>query len=976
VTAITPLPTTNRPALPAIAYRIGTHSAFFETMKARLSSRHYPQLAGLTSREPDDPAIALLDAWAMVGDVLTFYQERIANEGYLRTATERRSVLELGRLVGYRPRPGVAASVYLAYTIDEKFTEEALIPAGSRSQSVPGPGETAESFETSEDMKARATWNDLRPRLSEPMTEAAIRCGDRTFAHVYLKGISTNLKPNDPLLIDFGPGPELFHVRSVTVDAPAKRTRVDMREAAVCPEDIIQGLGDGISLVERLVQPPSVPPASPRQIERTLSGQFGTDRPVIQTSALNRSLNTNEAGYSTAKVFAPSLRQTLTSAAANAEVAFANPIRVYALRVKASLFGHNAPKRLRVDDNGQVSVVGDWEIIEGNLESAPILHEQELAVHLEGRHEGIVPDPGKAVAGPRSWVVIETPDTRLTDTKRIISTVVSVDAGVSRSDYGISGPTTRVTIEQKWITLAGLAASDPKGDDFEALRRTVVYAQSEPLELAEAPIETPVCGGDRDLIELNGFYEDLEAGRWVIVSGERDLPETKGVRFSELSMLSSVTHSVGLLPRTQTSDGPAEPQPRPGETTHTFIKLHKTLAYCFKRDTVRIYGNVAAATHGETRKEILGSGAGSQPLQQFALKQSPLTFVASPDPSGIASTLQVYVNDVRWREAETFVGLDPAARRFVTRTDDDAKTTVVFGNGREGARLPTGIENVRAVYRSGIGRPGNVKAGQITLLSTRPLGAKEVVNPLPASGGADRETRDQARRNVPLAVMALDRLVSVQDYEDFARVFAGVGKATAAELSDGRRQFLHLTIAGADDIPIETHSDLYRNLTLALRRFGDPDLLFRVDIRELLLLVLSARVRVHPDYQWDKVEPKIRAALLDAFSFDRRELGDDAFLSVAISVIQRVAGVEWVDVDAFDGIPERIPGPRGGRVLLDPGAIAARVREIVEHAAASGPRTRIRVNLAGFENGELRPAQIAFLTPLAPATLILNEATR
>ena len=60
--------------------------------------------------------MALFDAWATIGDVLTFYQERIANEGYLRTATERRSVLELARLVGYQPRPGVAASVHLAYT--------------------------------------------------------------------------------------------------------------------------------------------------------------------------------------------------------------------------------------------------------------------------------------------------------------------------------------------------------------------------------------------------------------------------------------------------------------------------------------------------------------------------------------------------------------------------------------------------------------------------------------------------------------------------------------------------------------------------------------------------------------------------------------------------------------------------------------------------------------------------------------------
>ena len=167
-----------------------------------------------------------------------------------------------------------------------------------------------------------------------------------------------------------------------------------------------------------------------------------------------------------------------------------------------------------------------------------------------------------------------------------------------------------------------------------------------------------------------------------------------------------------------------------------------------------------------------------------------------------------------------------------------------------------------------------------------------MINPLQASGGADKETRDQARKNAPLAVMALDRLVSVQDYEDFTRVFAGIGKARAAELSDGRRQIVHLTIAGADDIPIEIHSDLYRNLTEALRRFRDPYQPFRIELRELKLLVLSARVRIHPDYLWEKVEPRIRAALLDAFSFERRELGQDALLSEAISAMQRVTGAE------------------------------------------------------------------------------------
>ena len=71
--------------------------------------------------------------------MLTFYQERIANEGYLRTATERRSILELARLIGYRLRPGVSASVFLAFTIEDGFDAE--IPRGTRANSMAGQGE-------------------------------------------------------------------------------------------------------------------------------------------------------------------------------------------------------------------------------------------------------------------------------------------------------------------------------------------------------------------------------------------------------------------------------------------------------------------------------------------------------------------------------------------------------------------------------------------------------------------------------------------------------------------------------------------------------------------------------------------------------------------------------------------------------------------------------------------------------------------
>ena len=96
----TPGAIANRPGLSAIAYRVGTYASFRQSLLARLSDGRWPVLRRLRTRDQDDFSVALLDAWAVVGDILSFYQERIANESYLSTATERRSILEQARLLG------------------------------------------------------------------------------------------------------------------------------------------------------------------------------------------------------------------------------------------------------------------------------------------------------------------------------------------------------------------------------------------------------------------------------------------------------------------------------------------------------------------------------------------------------------------------------------------------------------------------------------------------------------------------------------------------------------------------------------------------------------------------------------------------------------------------------------------------------------------------------------------------------------
>jgi hypothetical protein len=443
----------------------------------------------------------------------------------------------------------------------------------------------------------------------------------------------------------------------------------------------------------------------------------------------------------------------------------------------------------------------------------------------------------------------------------------------------------------------------------------------------------------------------------------------------------------------------------PGDSPHTILRFAKPLKHVYLRDTVKLYGNIVRATHGETRKEILGSGDARIPLQELRLRQFPLTYLPSPVPSGAKSTLVVRVDGLKWHETDSPVGLEPDDRKYILRKDlktlthpivffYSGKTKLIFGNGVEGSRLPTGFENAAAVYRTGLGKPGNMGPKRITLLVTRPLGVKGVTNPLPATGGADSEGLDHARRNAPLAVMALDRLVSVRDYEDFARNFAGIGKASAIRLSDGSRTVVHVSVAGSDDIPIDKDSDLFNNLYLALKEKGDPHQPVMLDICEKMLLLMRAGVKILPDYQWSLVEKKIRSALLDAFGFDRREPGQGVMPSEVIIVIQRVAGVDYVDLDFLDSVsqsqtfdPEalnkKIKGLMGSDVSVEgenweepPMMVQAGMAEIqrihvIGKSEAELPLEAMKASVASMY--QMTVKDLEFLNPILKTSTSLNE---
>ncbi len=137
----------NGPGRDSIAYRIGDFNSIRRALLLSL-----PDEKELTAWRPDaksDLALQMIEWWAYLGDILTFYNERIANQGYLRTADLPESVRRLVGLLGYRPRPGIAATGMLAALVSGPSTF--TIPRGFSIDSKPGPRQEPQTFELDQD---------------------------------------------------------------------------------------------------------------------------------------------------------------------------------------------------------------------------------------------------------------------------------------------------------------------------------------------------------------------------------------------------------------------------------------------------------------------------------------------------------------------------------------------------------------------------------------------------------------------------------------------------------------------------------------------------------------------------------------------------------------------------------------------------------------------------------------------------------
>jgi uncharacterized phage protein gp47/JayE len=764
-----------------------------------------------------------IELWAYLADILTFYQERIANEAFITTATQQDSLLSLVSLINYIPSPGSAASGFAAFIVGKNTT--VTIPAGFRVGSRAQPGKPAVAFETSSAITATGDnstipLSPLSPNVSfQPNT-------------IVLQGVNNRLAVGDYVLAVENQGlanesPNLLQITQIAIDKNANITTI--------------------------------------------------------------SWDPNVSGYT----------------AASKQVA------VYAFRATAAPFGSNAPAWASLSPTLTTTSYispnppypNNWD-----LPSFFFIFDRPVAGIREGVRD-VQLDPqffGREIKNP--WFYIPTPNDSpnqlfldavynsipdglgwvilLTDGNFSQILHLTEARQVSKAAYTLSANVTRLTFGQSETVIQNA---------FPLRSTTILTASERLITQNNLAVPDPVSGAT---LLLAGIHSQLRNGQTVIVQGNlfdsnANLPTQTSAAESAILNGAPVFDSADNL---------------------TEVTLKEPLNNSYVVATCSLLGNIVEITQGETIKdEVLGSGDGTQ-FQSYSLKQSPLTYLASTDPesgSAVQSTLLVTVNGVLWTEQATLVGSAPHDQVFTTTLDSTGKTTVVFGDGFNGARPASGINNIHARYRKGLGTSGNLTSGTVQQLVDSLPGVQKVTNPLPSMGGGDPDNVAQIRLRAPGSLRTFGRAISAPDYAALALSYPGIAKASAAWITRDpvtlvslARPFVQLTVAAVDGSPIQG-TVFASKLRLFLDEHRDPNIPLQIQDSASVPIQVAIAVDIDSHSPQHATLNQVQAALnpglnpdgtFGFFAYDRLDFGQSIYLSALYAVLQAIPGVDDVTI--------------------------------------------------------------------------------
>jgi hypothetical protein len=839
----------NRAALARIGYRIGSYPELLELLMRRINDS--VELRAWTHRAPDDPGIALLQGAAILGDILTFYQERYANEAFLRTASWRESIAALTRLTGYRLAPGVGGRATFAFEV--KGARPIEIPAEYPLKADLQEVDKAVDFQTREPLVAY-------PHLSR----------FHLYRHRYYGAT-------------LGSGSRRLEIKDV--DGLATGAAIEALQLRA---------GDRLMLR----------PAEPGWLSAGSSMSATQKTPqVVKVKSVTRRLG-----------------RTIVELEAPLAESWTLPVTAYRLGRSFRHFGHVAPPKYLQNtfaSNGKID--GARELTTSYLRhiagvgcSIP-----SWTIDLTGYQIPLDQQVNDLVVA--SKVIVQTAvRNQGTGTPKEVSVLRTI-VHVSAATLGFGSSNGATTIVRMNLPLS---TNDTLWDLQSDVRDYQIHELTSPA-ISLRPEASFLGGGFSTGTNALSFFGS--SSEVALLAGRRLLLQSAQGAVQERRCTNAVTDF------TPPAGAAGEPRMWPLSFDSAPGPLVRT-DFDETTPTVTVFGNLVDADQGKAEAEsALGNGDARARFQTFRIPKAPLTYhVSSAATPPQVPELEIFVSGRQWRRVESFFGRAAADEVYLVREDAEGTSYVQFGDGETGARLPSGIKNVVARYRAGIGAFGPVKAGTTPSTGRRIEGVDKVQLPGIVTGGAQPEGGDQAAEAAPGRLQSLGRMVSLRDFETEVLTIPGVTSATAAWGLDSGVATLLLRVLleagresefsairdmiqgygrcrGADRFPIVVEQ--------ATLRYCFLDLLYAFDPR-LVAVEIDASVRAVLGLVGDS-----GAARTGAFGLRRRRLGEREYARRIEGTVQNVPGILWCKVSALGMFgasqldPEAIPLPAAPRTL-------------------------------------------------------------
>ncbi len=313
----------------------------------------------------------------------------------------------------------------------------------------------------------------------------------------------------------------------------------------------------------------------------------------------------------------------------------------------------------------------------------------------------------------------------------------------------------------------------------------------------------------------------------------------------------------------------------------------------------KIYSRVPVEEGRLVTEEIIGISSGAA-NQRFLLSHPRLILrslgMGSRINKDITLVTQLGETIREWTPRESLAFSRKEQYDFAVEIDDKDRGAIIFGDGEFGAVPPPGAV-IEATYRVGGGSFGNVGAGAIETIADAPdlsLAGAKVTNPLPATGGSDRESIQHAVLHAPSVFRSLKRAVTAEDYEALALDYKGVGKVRAVD-----KNWNTVVLYTAPDGGGQVSDVLKKNLLAYFEDKRPISTIVEVEDVDYIEIYVSALVGIESYYSWDDIKEKVQAAAAGLLAFDNVDFGDTLYLSKFYEAVEAIEGVSFVTITEF-----------------------------------------------------------------------------